>query len=472
MQELKAYKSLEGYRQFIDGWVSNIHVSSCNSACNDKFLVTAKIKHSQKLSIPPAKAWIGVEGSGTVICGHCDCMAGLGEACSHIAAILFTLEANVQAKKSLSCTSMPCSWLPPSFKSVAFAAISDIDFSDPERRMKASCSEPSSSRSTSSSATTPHLQKLAPSKNELDEFFKKLSDTGRKPVILSLVPEYSDAYVPLYKSGTLPKPLTDYCEEKYLRLNYPELLNASEIFFESLSISPEQAKEVELKTREQSGSKVWFQQRAGRITASKLKSSISTDITQPSKSLIRGICYPESNQFRFRATVWGCEHEKVALESYIKKSGHHTDIVVSESGLVIDVSYPHMGASPDGIVTCVCCGRGVIEIKCPYSCRDKTFLEATGEKHFFLELVDGKQQLKRNHAYYYQVQAQMKFCQCLYCDFVVWSEEDIIIERIVPDMEFIESALEKATIFLSMAFCQNFLENTIQNCHPQQLLRI
>ena len=80
-----------------------------------------------------------------MICGHCDCMAGLGEACSHIAAILFTLEANVQARKSLLCTSMPCSWLPPSFKSVAFAAISDIDFSDPERRMKAAnCSEPSS----------------------------------------------------------------------------------------------------------------------------------------------------------------------------------------------------------------------------------------------------------------------------------------------------------------------------------------
>lgn len=143
--------------------------------------------------------------------------------------------------------------------------------------------------------------------------------------------------------------------------------------------------------------------------------------------------------------MWGCEHEKVALESYIKKSGHHTDIVVSESGLVIDASYPHMGASPDGIVTCACCGRGVIEIKCPYSCRDKTFLEATGD--------------------YYQVQAEMKFCQCLYCDFFVWSEEDIVIERIVPDIEFIESALEKATMFFK--YGQNYLESTTPNCHPQ-----
>ena len=34
-------------------------------------------------------------------------MVGLGEACSHIAAILFALDANSQAKKELSCTPTP-----------------------------------------------------------------------------------------------------------------------------------------------------------------------------------------------------------------------------------------------------------------------------------------------------------------------------------------------------------------------------
>ena len=55
-----------------------------------------------------------MEKAGTVLCAHCTCMAGLGEACSHIGALLFTLEANTQIKKRLSCTSLPCSWLPPS----------------------------------------------------------------------------------------------------------------------------------------------------------------------------------------------------------------------------------------------------------------------------------------------------------------------------------------------------------------------
>ncbi len=47
------------------------------------------------------------------------------------------------------------------------------------------------------------------------------------------------------------------------------------------------------------------------------------------------------------------------------------------SGIVINSSCPHMSASPDGIVNCDCCGEGVIEIKCPYSCVDKSFEGAT-----------------------------------------------------------------------------------------------
>ena len=59
-EEMKAYKSLEGYRQFVDGWVSNIYVSLIPSRSNT-YLITAYVKHSQRLSVPPAKAWIAAE---------------------------------------------------------------------------------------------------------------------------------------------------------------------------------------------------------------------------------------------------------------------------------------------------------------------------------------------------------------------------------------------------------------------------
>ncbi len=88
------------------------------------------------------------------------------------------------------------------------------------------------------------------------------------------------------------------------------------------------------------------------------------------------------------------------------------------SGLIINTSYPHMGASPDGLINCDCCGKGVIEIKCPYTCVDKSFQEATSQRSFFMELVEGEYSLKKDHAYFYQIQMQLK-SGSVYCDFVV-----------------------------------------------------
>ncbi len=98
-----------------------------------------------------------------------------------------------------------------------------------------------------------------------------------------------------------------------------------------MKITPDQAKEVEIRTRKQCGSKVWLQQRAGRITASRIESAVCTDITQPSQSLIKTICYPESNKFKSKATEWGCEHERTALQKYIEEAEFdHAGLNVSE----------------------------------------------------------------------------------------------------------------------------------------------
>ena len=133
----------------------------------------------------------------------------------------------------MSCTSLPCSWLPPTFKSVPFAPISDIDFTDPKKRLKAIGSTPSSNDPVGSDSRHTLSTNPSPSVGELDNFFTKLSDSGKKPVVLSLVAKHSDACVPLYKRGTLPKPLTDYCDEQHLQLNYPDLLTRCEAFYAS-----------------------------------------------------------------------------------------------------------------------------------------------------------------------------------------------------------------------------------------------
>jgi len=142
---------------------------------------------------------------------------------------------------------------------------------------------------------------------------------------------------------------------------------------------------VELYTKDQSRSKFLFQQRAGRITASRLKVAVCTDITQPAKSLVKSICYPETTKFYSKATCYGCEHEQIAYDAYKKKAiSEHLNFSLSKSGLVIDPNYPFLGASPDGTIKCACCKPGVLEIKCPYSCQSESFLRKASESQFFL----------------------------------------------------------------------------------------
>ena len=107
-EQLKSYKSLEAFNQVLNAWVSDIIWTVSGSGSSKLYLITSLVRHSQSLSLPSLKVWVSVKQSGKVLCAHCTCMAGAGEACSHIASVLFTLDLNTQMKQ-FSCTSLPCS---------------------------------------------------------------------------------------------------------------------------------------------------------------------------------------------------------------------------------------------------------------------------------------------------------------------------------------------------------------------------
>ena len=370
-------------------------------------------------------------------------MAGLGEACSHIAALLFSTEAYTRHMKNISCTSNPCEWLPPTMKNVPYAQISDINFSAPSTKRKKillNAQPPKKSRVSRGENVIP-----SPSEEELKTFFDYLSQAS-KPVVLSYIPEYSDNYVQGYSEYS--PPISLLYDSSCLNMQYDDLLIKCASVFCDLVITEKQANNVEVATREQTQSKMWFRYRTGRITASRFKAAVCTDMSQPSLSLIKSICYPESYRFSTCATNWGCDHEKTARQAYQEKSiEKHLNLTISDRGLVIHKDYPHLGASPDGYVKCACCGCGVIEVKCPFACRNKSFLQCTSETTFCLEKSGGYFSLKHNHAYYYQVQLQMKLCMVTFCDFVMWREDELVIIRIDLDEQFVTEAIDKATTF-------------------------
>ena len=83
-KQLKSYKSLGAYNQFVNGWVSDIVVPVNNASKSKIYLLTALVKHSQSLSLPPLKPLVVINQLEVVVCAHCNCMASNGEACSHI----------------------------------------------------------------------------------------------------------------------------------------------------------------------------------------------------------------------------------------------------------------------------------------------------------------------------------------------------------------------------------------------------
>ena len=63
---------------------------------------------------------------------------------------------------------------------------------------------------------------------------------------------------------------------------------------------------------------------------------------------------------------YGREMEERARGSYYTLIGpYRSNFTITKTGLHINADYPHLGASPDGIIDCDCCGKGLVEIKCP-----------------------------------------------------------------------------------------------------------
>jgi len=73
---------------------------------------------------------------------------------------------------------------------------------------------------------------------------------------------------------------------------------------------------VELKTREQSKCKLWYEKRAGRVTASDLRKVLHTNFSSPSVSLLKTIFYPGSAKFYSKACDYGLSNKADALHVY------------------------------------------------------------------------------------------------------------------------------------------------------------
>ncbi|XP_046845617.1 uncharacterized protein LOC124439435 [Xenia sp. Carnegie-2017] len=343
--------------------------------------------------------------------------------------------------------------MPKTVSKITYQELCDVDFTSSKRK-KQKLDEHINELASSSSSTTdqtmttdkPRLQnKYKPSENQIKKFYQHLSDTKSNPAILSLISPFNEKFVPKRPAVNLHDPLNKLYSHQFACHEYEELISKSKEVMETIKINQQQADMIEKATRNQSKSQIWHQMRMGRITASNFHRACRTNPETPSLSLVKDVCY--GSQFKSDATSWGKANEKRALNQYTQvMKENHSIFSVKESGFVIDPKYPFLGASPDAISYCNCHGEGCVEIKCPYSLRNKTIQHGISDgKNFCLtKTPNGTLQMDRKHQYYYQVQLQLASTKLKFVDFVVWTLNDIYIEQIQRDDEFLAVNIEKA----------------------------
>lgn len=159
---------------------------------------------------------------------------------------------------------------------------------------------------------------------------------------------------------------------------------------------------IEKVTRSQRESERWFKYREGRLTASLFHSILTLwKQTNPENLLQRILSAKDIS--RIPAIQWGIANESTARQEYIGKMSSHQSLTCTAVGLVVNPLYPHLGASPDCIVYCTYCGKGLVEIKCPYSARGLDPNTIRGKPQSCLT-VRGVSTI---HSYYTQIQGQL-----------------------------------------------------------------
>ncbi|XP_073334198.1 uncharacterized protein [Pagrus major] len=239
----------------------------------------------------------------------------------------------------------------------------------------------------------------------------------------------------------MPEPLTSLFSSANTELSPQEILVKSEEVFLGLEtkLKAHGCQKLESVTRQQSKSTCWHAHRAGRITSTKFYHITTTD--KISTNYLQNIMQYNQTQLNIPSVLWGQQMEETARKAYTDYMEQtHEDFKVSPSGLVVRPSEPHLGSSPDGIITCACCSRGVLEVKCPYKYRD-ALQGCEKDAQFCLDKTD---KLKPSHQYYYQVQLHIHVCDVSYCDFVVWTKNEFVLQRILRDEDLLQQSLPKA----------------------------
>ncbi|XP_064482706.1 uncharacterized protein LOC135395422 [Ornithodoros turicata] len=413
-RKMEAYKSMEAYHYVKSGKVHNITIATVNN----KVVLRGVVSPSQRSGMVYT-CWVAAEHDGEIVDASCSCMAGLGEVCSHCAAICFTVEATHRENSQLPApTDLPCQWLAPRLKQIPPQQARQLDY----RRPRWWSAKRNRNATEDSTIEFPD--------DKFEAFVSQIRTVAPEARLFTLI-DINQA------AATQPSTQTQASGDFIISPTSPlSSLNIC-VELDNIKISRRDAEEIEKLTRLQRKSPAWFAHRKGRITASIFKDVCASKQVKVSSLLQKNFC---SQNIRSPAIYYGIENEARAKDSlFALLSQHHANGRIEDCGLMISPRYPYLGCSPDGVYYCDCHEPALVEVKCLYTMRDAdptTLAENGQNQKDFCLTRDGT--LKQSHRYYYQVQAQLhlNLVDSKRCYFFLFVERGGHLVEVERDEEF------------------------------------
>ena len=331
-----------------------------------------------------------------------------------------------------ACTSMRCAWSRPSQRGTA-SLVADLDFGD-----------------ASSKGYTVYNGPVQP----VDGLLELLKDSECGVGALDFMQQESERCQHAIPLPSCNPVLTDPLDK------LAEIAATGDVtvldLVHSLQPTTEEVKLIQEMSIGQRNNPLWFDARQWRITSSNFGKVCNRQFRQLyPPSLVKSILGDYGTP-RTAAIQWGCDHEAEAISSYTLKTLNS----VRECGIFLSTSIPYLATTPDGIVPLSGMDFGLVEVKCPFKHRKNKIVDACSDASFCLQVTDINNTviLKRTHDYYYQVTGQLALTGAQFCDFVVWTEVDIFIERIHFDSKLWNEMKSKLAHFYHTCLGLEILE--------------
>lgn len=411
---------------------------------------------------------------------------GMGR-CNHIGGIIFAIEdfnrCGLREKdEPVSCTSKLCGWNVPRNMKVEPNPINKIVF------QKIRYGKP-----TASSAKISYYDPRATADRDVDPqalarmgeklswclssssffLFHNIKPSDSSSVIIDSICES----IPIEVIEVDESVHAEVSELQDVHFNFDYDINCKafkeivDCYVKGQTITEEERKEIERKTRGQSENDAWKKLKETVLTASNFKKAIiRRKVPDP---LLNDIMYIKNTKKVIPSLEYGLRHENDAVQCYVAL--HHaagnTNLRVTEVGTYVSKETPGLGASLDRLVydpSSTDGTEGGLEVKCPYSKRGMSVSEACCDGKFYIKEVNGLPVLRRDHAYFYQVQGQMYVCSLPWVDFLVWFGNDVVaVQRVKFDREWwLKEAMPALIFFYKRAFLPEVFTRRVKRKVP------